>query len=477
MSFNFRRLENGDALLEFKGEALKVQRSRRRSAMKPRILLLFLLIVTVVLLGLYFVFVQTRKEGRTPVYPTTNDKFTAPTKDRPKKKLGYLFALKYYEQQTQAAKNYLQMQCLADSYGMQVVEPFVYLSSISFPFSVIQRKKKGRLLRFGDLIDMEVWNRQAVERYNYPPVAMWEEFLAYAPRNLVIVCVRYRDPPKIRIPIPGHNFRTGCPDACYSKFSSALSYLQPHGFHLVKKACANFIDYAGSVSAESFLSNFLIEGRHKSGDVTVILSEFRGFFGLYRLQVLSPCGILTSSRLNISNIPSQKLIREAEKYALANFHGAPYVSILVRVEKIVLHSRLNMTKCGLNVVSILQNLQTRRGLKECFLAMDVGRFGSSGAEANHLQPEGEKLFDLVYRKKWSFVEWEESFARSSSSTNPAYVANLQRTLASRGECLLMVGAGGFQAQARSLYETYHPDQSRRCVYKVCSEPSQRTTVT
>ena len=386
-------------------------------------------------------------------------------------KLGHMIALKYYEQQTQATKNFLQMQCLANSYNMQVVEPFFSDSQPSFPFSLLAQPRTGkeRVLRLGDLVDMGLWNQQAVGRYGYPCVTSWEEFLANASRDVVVVCVRCRDPPHIKVPKPGANFRLDCNDACFDKFRDALTFLSTYGFRLVRKACANFVAYAGSVTSEDFLDNIL-ETRYRSDDITVILSEFRGFFGLYRMQVLSPCGLITNAdmKANMQILPSQHLVKEAGEYAEVNFDGKPYIAILVRVEKIVLHSLLNISKCASEVVSKLEQLKRSFGVKEQFLAMDVGQFGSSGSALHNLQPQGELFFRQVYGDRWTFRQWEQSFVKSSSSSNPAYIANLQRTLAAMGRCLLMVGAGGFQAQARNLYEKYHPNVGSRCVYKICA---------
>lgn len=387
------------------------------------------------------------------------------------RRLGYLLALRYYEQQTQATKNFLQMQCLANSYNMQVVEPFLSDSQFSFPFSLLAQPRTGeeRVLRLGDIIDMVLWNQQTVGRYGYPRVASWEQFLKNAPRDVVLVCVRCRDPPHIKVPKPGANFRLDCSDACFDKFRDALRFLRTHGFRFVRKACANFVAYAGSVTSDDFLDNIL-EKRYQSEDITVILSEFRGFFGLYRMQILSPCGLITHAdmKVNMKVMPSQLLVEEAGKYVEMNFDSQPYIAILVRVEKIVLHSLLNISKCASETVSKLEELKGRFGVKEHFLAMDVGQFGSSGSAVYNLQPQGEHFFRQVYGDQWTFHQWEQSFVASASSSNPAYVANLQRTLAAMGRCLLMVGAGGFQAQARNLYEKYHPNTSSRCVYKICA---------
>ncbi len=383
--------------------------------------------------------------------------------------LGYFFALKYYEQQTQATKNFLQMQCLASSYGMQVVEPFLVESQLAFPFSRLGQDQPVNF-RFGDIIDLNLWNQQTQENYGYPAVASWGQFLDSAPRNLVIVCVRYRDPPIIKVPSPGYNYRNGCSKSCFMSFDSAVNFLSnKYDFVLVRKVCANFANYAGSVTSEGFLENIL-GMRYSSSNVTVILNQFRGFFGLYRIQVLSPCGLLTHSNTKVSVLPSKRLVREAKLYASTNFANRSYTSIMVRAEKIVLHSHLNLSHCAALALAKVWMLGLQHGVKDFFLTMDIGRFGSYGAQLNkQVYIEGAQFFQHLYGKKWSIAQWEYSFVKAAASINPAYIANLQRTVAARGACLLMVGAGGFQAQARSLYERYHPNISTQCIHKICAD--------
>ena len=379
---------------------------------------------------------------------------------------GYLVALKYYEQQTQATRNFLQWQCLANNFGMKVVEPFIYKSTISFPFSFISTNNGVLPLRFGDLIDMKVWNQQTLMKYRYTSVVRWEEFVSKAPHNIIIVCAKYRNPPFIQVPIPGHYYRSGCKQSCFDNFSVTLKYLTKYGFKMVRRFCANFAGYAGSVRESSFMEDVL--GSFRKDQVTVLLNEFRGFYGLYRMPVLSRCG-LTHALVNISSLPSPRISGDVHHYAMSNFKGFRYTSVLVRVEKLVLHSYRNVTKCAHQTLAILEKLKATMNLEEVFLAMDVGQFGSRGSKLHHLQSYGETFFKLVYPTKWSFKEWENSFNKVSSKS-PAYVANFQRTVAARGDCLVMVGAGGFQAQARDLYEHYHTNSGKRCVYKVCTEP-------
>lgn len=409
----------------------------------------------------------TRDEASLKAVSTANESTANEVVKISGNKQSYIFSFKYYEQQTQATKNFFGLQCLASTFGMKVVEPFVYRSSISFPFQELARGSE--LLRFGDLMDMDLWNQQTTETYHFPPVAKWEEFLNEAPRDVVIVCIKYRNPPKIRIPIPGHDYRLGCKDACFEAFNTSLEFLKGHRFRLTKKVCVNFVDYAGSVTPGTFLKDILGNGENGGNErngVTVLFNEFRGFFGLYRAQILSPCGIISGIK-NISVLPSQRLVREASYYSTKYLGSRPYASILVRVERIVLHNHRNISECGEEVLSILQALIKDRHIEDYFLGMDVGKFGSSGSVLNNLQPQGETIFNQIYRDKWSFRDWENSFTQTSSNINPAYIANLQRTIAAKGACMLMVGDGGFQGQARQLYSKYHPDPRSWCVYKVC----------
>lgn len=410
---------------------------------------------------------QAAREGTPPDQRSVN---ASSRSNASEKELGYFLALKYYEQQTQATRNFFQMQCLASSYGMRVVEPFLHNSQIAVPLEQMAQGYKP--LPFGDLINMTLWNEQTtMGRLGYRTVSTWQEFLQRAPREVVLLCMKYRNPPQIHIPVPGYDFRRGCSDGCFKNLNSAIGFLESHGFHTIKQACVNFADYAGSVADESFEEQ-IFGTSVKKKPVTVVANEFRGFFGLYRMQLLSPCGILSSLRaMNVSVMPSKRLVEDSTKYVTRNFNDRPYVSILARVERIVLHSFLNLSSCAEEVAQLLEKFRRDHNLQDHFLAMDIGKYGSRGAAVHqNLQAEGKKLFQTIFSDRWTFSDWEDSFALASSADNPAYIANLQRTVAAKGACLIMLGGGGFQAQARSLYERYHPGPPDSwCVYKVCAQ--------
>ena len=54
-----------------------------------------------------------------------------------------------------------------------------------------------------------------------------------------------------------------------------------------------------------------------------------------------------------------------------------------------------------------------------------------------------------------------------------YIAAFQRTLASRADCLVLVGGGYFQELALNDYKRNHPDRSTWYIYIVCAINSVR----
>ena len=208
-------------------------------------------------------------------------------------------------------------------------------------------------MKFGDIINLQSWNEQTRIKYEYVNMATWDEFLQDAPKD-VVVCVRYHGPHHLPVPNPGQGYTTGCKEGCYNAFNSSLTYLARYQFRLVKKVCANFVDSAASVEESNFKKHIL--GHLKQDGVTVLLNEFRGFFGLYRMPVVSTCGV-RHRRMNISIFPSHRLVNEVHRYVHMNFMDRPFFSVLVRMERLVLHTKVNMTWCVQEVLVTLQRLR------------------------------------------------------------------------------------------------------------------------
>ena len=83
-------------------------------------------------------------------------------------------------------------------------------------------------------------------------------------------------------------------------------------------------------------------------------------------------------------------------------------------------------------------------------------------------------FSKLFKDGWTFNEWEQSFTEVASiADNGGYIAAFQRTLASRADCLILIGGGYFQELALNDYKRNHPDKSRWCIHLICAINSER----
>ena len=87
-----------------------------------------------------------------------------------------------------------------------------------------------------------------------------------------------------------------------------------------------------------------------------------------------------------------------------------------------------------------------------------------------------KLFGLFFtsifgKDSWSIEEYEDSFTKyinTDKFDNPAYVAQLQRTIAARSDCMIMIGGkSNFQAAAIRFYKNFHPNVTEQCIIYHC----------
>ena len=140
---------------------------------------------------------------------------------------------------------------------------------------------------------------------------------------------------------------------------------------------------------------------------------------------------------------------------------------------------MDITKCLNQVVEISRETQAKQStINNPFITIDLGESGSKTWQSNligHVNTTywiinaGETISTLSHGEWSTIKEWEESFnQRTGGIENPAYIAALQRTLASRADCLILVGGGNFQSIALRDYIKNHPDKKSQCVKIVCA---------
>ncbi len=78
----------------------------------------------------------------------------------------------------------------------------------------------------------------------------------------------------------------------------------------------------------------------------------------------------------------------------------------------------------------------------------------------------------LFGNRLTFEEWENTFSNVTSGVEDrGYIAGLQKAIASRADCLVLVGGGHFLHLALREYMHNHPDQSTWCVELLCATKS------
>ena len=211
-------------------------------------------------------------------------------------------------------------------------------------------------------------------------------------------------------------------------------------------------------------------------NVTLMISVWGGH---YYMPLESGLTCLRERNSNITKLlfrPSKRLQEDAKRYEEMFLDNQHRLAIMMRVEHVIREymekdQPSKLTSCFNEVLNISYTLQGHVRLYP-FVTMDIGQYGSQ--TFTRTNPENKKLsrktFQALYHDKWSVEEWEESFVTATGGVkDAAYLAALQRTLASRADCLILVGGGNFQSLALADYLDYHNNSPKKpCIHLVCT---------
>ena len=383
---------------------------------------------------------------------------------------GYVLALSYWDQQTSALRNLLSLQCWARQVELVVVEPFIIGSD--FGMQVVEQNNHSdkMVARFRDLFDINQWNDPSHTKVT--PLVSWKNFLENAPQNVIFVEMKYTDHP---MKFPELPLDVTCKKKILIR--QFFRVFGSHGFHLQRMVCFDF-QKLGILTTRQF--NTYLFGKFDPSSVSVVFIEWRGIVTsiFHRIMLQdSVCGNgLGYTNIAISLNPSQKIIKHSEQYIQRYLHGGDYVAIALRLERIFPAGKNNVLVCLNKTLGYLSRI--KQGVHEAntFLSIDVGRFGSKGYKRNPLMEftvtqQVEKLIETLYGNSTTIQDWEETFLNISRTSNPGYIALLQKTIATRAKCLLLVGGGTFQQHASRLYQQMHT--SRRCYVQLDGFCSQK----
>ena len=176
-------------------------------------------------------------------------------------------------------------------------------------------------------------------------------------------------------------------------------------------------------------------------------------------------------------LPSPRLMSDTKRYENLFLKSSNEVAVMLRIEHVIdyvnkHHEQWSIDKC---LQDAYQLTSERQKSGRPMVTLDMGRFGSgvwselaAKYDVDGLTEKLKQLLNSLFNNELSFSEWEESFTRATGGVeNSGYIAALQRTLASRAKCLILVGGGTFQDLALKDYLRNHPKREDQCVELVC----------
>ncbi len=386
------------------------------------------------------------------------------------KKIGYMLTYQVKEQLTCGAANLLSQTCLASKINESIrfVEPFLKTSYFGFPLTVFDfnATDQEEPLTFFDIYDKKQW-QEVVHRQHFRQMATWQEFLENAPRDYIVVIDNWGE------------------TSNHEEFIRLLdSHLSPNGFRLKRIAHKDF-KKTGVLSLDDFKN--LIYGQDNPEEVTVIFDEFGGITKTEVTRYMESINVdcekknYYGNEFNFLNT-SNKVKSDAEKY-IKNYLNNQYISVMLRSEHIIKDKKSSLNKiqiiekCLDKTQEYISMFKNNKNINNIFLAMDTGKFGSAGYITGFRRNELatfellEKFVPRVFNESMSFVDWENSFEDITGTVMSGYIAILQKEIALRGECLILVGRGQFHQHAYNLFMARNTDKDP-CIIRLdqdCNE--------
>jgi hypothetical protein len=417
-----------------------------------------------------------------PKEPVASTTPVAPARQR-NATTGFVVVSHYSDQMTGASLNLLSLQCWASTLysRVKVVEPFLVKGS-KFGFSLpsvspvikqdtgLEVDSEQNNVRLRDMLDIERWETQAAA-HGLAPIVSWSDFLKEAPKNIILVNSRCS--------------RKGGGDGCKSDFTRAvMKFVKNHNFTVVRRTYIKRVLY----SAQRFRD--LVYGTYQPSNSVVLFNYWGGIRnGQPRAHRIGLSDMEKCNRLQYSSFLfyiSKTIQKDSQQYIqqympLARDGG--YISVMFRAERFgISHGFDSMNSeqklstladCVRNITGYVNKLKAQCNVQSVFLAMDCRRQGSmafrhstgpSFMSRELVDQMAESLYHNLYGNTSSLNDWDESFDKIATFKTAGYLAQLQKSLAASGTCLLTAGGGNFQLSAERLHNTTH--KGKLCAFQV-----------
>ena len=420
-------------------------------------------------------------------------------------KFSYILVLYYFEQMNNAMRNLLHLGPVAMNLDLKIVEPFVVHSRLyGLPDLLPPGEVTGKFYSLRTLFNIDTVNK-SLYSYANTTLASFEEFVLYAPRDIVVVYFIHKE--------------------YYKPRSFRLLYRHGRLLKLVSEAESPVIDCTNEIAHEEQINggllgtllnisakygavNFRIvkficaagereittdQLREQLGPKkkTVIFPEWRGCAYKHcnlemrhqptihsRTRVLYKLKGEKQSPLNVSYVNSDTVMETASLFIKnLNLTKKPYISVYMRIEKLIktkntFHINESYLNCCTSVLrKVLANIKKRYQLTNVLLITDLGKYGSDACPGD-CQVVGTELLRNVEK-----VNNMKAFSYDPSRTplkidNSGFAAMVEMEMLARARRLITVGFGLFKEQVTQLYAKRKGFDNN--VYAICREQSLNT---
>ena len=417
--------------------------------------------------------------------------FLVDTVNTPSGKHGYMAVLNYVGQQGSGLQALVSLQCTISSFDLpvRIPEPLL-VNSRFYTFTSDDKVKDKKRIKFSDVFDIEHFN-EVSQSLGYPFMESRENFLAFAPRDVVFVDVKSvsefapRNQQAIKVVWPSNDSADN--DGLEKEIRTLEKVQQKLGIEGSKFTVVKILEvttysdelHSYIMSENEFREDIL--GNLALDNVTIIFSTWRTLWHIVNHHSRNPhkcLGVGYSSDKD-QFYPSQRLLSDADRYESMFLSSGYNVAVMFRIERLLLfiqalgenNEKWTMNKCLDEAIRTTQRVQ--RNAKP-MITLDLGKFASSSwSERNrNIIAMTEKVVPKIsslFNGEWNIKDWEKSFIKAAGGVeDKGYIAALQRTLASRADCLVMIGGGSFQDLAMKNYIRNHPNLEDQCIHSVCT---------
>lgn len=379
----------------------------------------------------------------------------------------YLMAVRYSGQQGAGITAIASLQCWGGRSGLNatVVEPSIRNTTI---IGFFKKDMVTVAMTLGDYFDMKHLNA-ASRKVGNAEVISQEEFFAKPLKKVVVIRTMNKNNYKVL-------WSSDDPASpCYKgkKFLyPPMPKLKRRGYCLVR-----VMDVGWPRLKRENLKHIL--GKYYNQSITLVFTKWDGPWFVYERNIPSHC---EGRKAKSWFLPSKRLLKDAKRYEDTYLRSMNSLSIMIRLEHVLLLAQKNRKRtvsyCLQQVKGLNKKLQRGKSKRIPMVTADIGFYGSNSfgwaikdkLKLDAATAQVKNMIPALLDHRLNFDRWEKSFVKTANGvTNQGYIAALQRVIASRADCLVLVGGGVFQELALRDYLRLHTSKAKRCVYFVCAE--------